>query len=328
MGDQRRHETWSQQWADATSQRHRRVKHLNFPVDSELSCAPPSKQLLRQVETDKSFAPDAWLFLGKKIPECSGPGVSRKPRPSRDSTLPPVHLHVYTSLPSTSRPSESCPYPHLYLGSSFLNCSQLSCFQPKILQIPAWPFKSFKSTARSWSFGSGVSPFLALEGGAQIATHPLSPLKPPLPTTRFGCENDIWGQMSLGSPASGSWVSPSAQSRADGDLLPRTTSPPSPDSVYGLFSTVAASCRLSAALGSAPFTATEECKCSSHAFLKDLGNLCVNQWKFIYGFRIFWIIYLMSGMLSLNRVFTFRPGALQACAAFTLACLFWFALKC
>lgn len=66
MGDQRRHKPWSRHWADATSQRYRCITHLNFPVDSELRCAPPSKQLLWQVETDKIFAPDARLFLGKQ----------------------------------------------------------------------------------------------------------------------------------------------------------------------------------------------------------------------------------------------------------------------
>lgn len=176
-----------------------------------------------------------------------------------------------------------------------------------------------------------MSPFLALERRAQIANIPF------LLATPFGCENDIWGQMSLGSLRHGDgfpplcslgWTVTSCQGQPL--LLLRILfmgfSPP-----WQLL----CSRRLSAALGWAPLAAverfspaTEERKCSSHAFLKDLGNLCINQWKFIYGLRIFWIIYLMSRMLSLRRAFTFRPRALQASAAFPLACLFWFALKC
>lgn len=60
-----------------------------------------------------------------------------------------------------------------------------------------------------------------------------------------------------------------------------------------------------------------------NAFLKDLGNLCINQRKFIYGFRIFWLIYLVSRILSLRpRSWTRAPRGAAACPSVSLGCMF------
>lgn len=70
--------------------------------------------------------------------------------------------------------------------------------------------------------------------------------------------------------------------------------------------------------------AAGECKCSAHAFLKELGNLCIQRQKFISGFRKCWGIHLVSRVLRLLGASPSPPGPRRA-PLHLLACSFWLA---
>ena len=115
--------------------------------------------------------------------------------------------------------------------------------------------------------------------------HISAPLKTSLPTTRFGRENNFWGQISRGHLRHGAQRPPLCNPEWTLTSLQGHPSPTS-DPVYRLFPTSASYLQLlvlsRAGLWSflLPWNisqAAAEWKRSSRAFLKDLGNLSINQ---------------------------------------------------